>query len=295
MRFFRYDEFMNHDFPFKIEIRDASFKHDTVPHAHEYFQVCYVLKGSCRHELNGRSATLITGDLFSVPPHFEHMIEVFDAQECTLVLIDFMPHLLDSSLTVLRDMENFTDFIFNQPFVTMNNKLLPKLNLAAESQKEVEALIEGMIREMDRRLEGYTIIVKANLMKLLVIAGREYARFVEQRPEEQLLRNNRKFIDDALSYLEQNYHREIKLSDAASIAAMSTAYFSTMFKWMVGRTFVEHLNDIRMKAAIQLLQDTDYTVEEIAYRTGFNHLTHFHRMFKKHIGLTPAQFRKNSR
>lgn len=286
---------MDHDFPFKIEVRDESFRHDTAPHVHEYFQVCYVLKGYCRHELNGKSATLIKGDLFSVPPEFEHRIELIEGQEVKLVLIDFMPHLLDSSLKSLRSMENFTDFIFSQPFVTLNNMLLPKLNLTVEGQREVETLIDGMIRELEERSDGFALMVKANLMKLLVIAGREYARFVERRPEEQLLRNNRKYFEAALAYMERNYHREIKLSEVASVAAMSTAYFSTMFKWMMGRTFVEHLNDLRMKAAMRLLQQTDYTVEEIAFRTGFNHLTHFHRTFKKSTGLTPAQYRKNSR
>ncbi|MGG1553766.1 AraC family transcriptional regulator [Paenibacillus ferrarius] len=294
MRYFQYQEFMNQDFPFKIEVRDESFRHDIVPHAHEYFQVCYVLKGSCRHELNGKGSVLIKGDLFSVPPQFEHRIETIPDQEIKLVLIDFMPHLLDSSLRTLRSMENFTNFIFNQPFVTLNNMLLPKLNLTVQGQREAESLISGMLREVEEKQDGFALMVKADLMRLLVIAGREYARFVEQRPEEQLIRNNRKYFEAALAYIEQHYHREIKLPEVASVSAMSVAYFSTMFKWMMGRTFIEHLNDLRVKAAMQLLQQSEHTVEEIAFRTGFNHLTHFHRIFKKITGTTPAQFRKNS-
>jgi AraC-like DNA-binding protein len=294
MRYFQYQEFMDQVFPFKIEVRDESFRHDIVPHAHEYFQVCYVLKGSCRHELNGKDSILIKGDLFSVPPQFEHRIEVIQGQEIKLVLIDFMPHLLDSSLITLRSMETFADFIFNQPFVTLNNMLLPKLNLTVQGQREAESLISGMLREVAEQHDGFALMIKADLMRLLVIAGREYARFVEQRPEEQLLKNNRKYFEAALAYIEQHYHREIKLSEAASVAAMSVTYFSTMFKWMMGRSFVEHLNDLRVNAAMQQLQQTQSTIEEIAYRTGFNHLTHFHRIFKKISGTTPAQFRKNS-
>jgi AraC-like DNA-binding protein len=292
--YYRYRQFMDAEFPFKIEVKDKHFLIDNKQHAHEYFQICYVMKGTCVHDVNGKKATLIKGDLFSIPPNYEHRMELLDDKEAEIVHIDFMPYLLDHSLQGLTNIESFINFAFIQPFVALNDRLLPKLNLTYSGQRETEMLIAEMIQELEHKKDGYTLIIKANLQKLLVIAGREYTGFLEQSSENQYIHANRRHFEKAVIFIEQRYMDEIKLQDVAAQAAMSPTYFSTMFKLLKGKSFVEYVNDIRLREAMKLLKQTDESVEEISYRIGFNHLTHFHRMFKKITGLTPAEYRRQS-
>jgi AraC-like DNA-binding protein len=286
---------MEEDFPFKIEVRDHTFPFDNhQEHAHDYFQVCYLNRGSCLHQVNGKQATLVKGDLFSIPPDYRHKIDLLPDKELQIILIDFMPFLLDRSLRDLKEMHQFIDFAFIQPFAALNDEPLPKLNLSHEGQAETEALIADMMRELELKRDGYTLLVKADLTRLLVIAGREYARFMAESPGQRIVSANRKGMEEAVAYIGLHYCEELTLQSAAAKACVSPSYFSSMFKAWKGVTFVEYVTALRLKEAQRLLRETDRSVEEIALAAGFNHLTHFHRVFKRHTGLTPHELRKRS-
>lgn len=73
---------------------------------------------------------------------------------------------------------------------------------------------------------------------------------------------------------------------------LSTNYFGDLVKHNTGKTASEIIQDkIITEAKIQL-QSTDKTIAEIGYTLGFEYPTYFARLFKKHIGKTPSQFRK---
>ncbi|TVY10212.1 AraC family transcriptional regulator [Paenibacillus cremeus] len=295
MKVFQYHTFMNESFPFKIEVKDHRHLSVTPYHAHEYLQICYVIKGTCIHNVGGRRATLVKGDLFSVPPLYEHCLELIPDKEAEVVHIDFMPFLLDRNLLDLTSLDSFVDFAYIQPFVQFNNTLLPKLNLSYEGQRVTEHLISEMINEFQRQEEGYPFIIKSDLQKLLVIAGREFTKYSQDVKEHQLLRLHRKHFEEALAYIDEQYMNHIKLQDAAAKANMSPTYFSTVFKLVRGMTYIDYVNDIRVVQAMKLLkEEPDWSVERISAFVGFNHLTHFYRMFRKKNGLTPAEFRRKS-
>lgn len=289
---FQFHEFMEEAFPFKIECRDQTYPfHSQDRHAHDYFQICYIRRGSCLHEVNGKSATLGKGDLFAIPPDYEHRIAMLPGQETDLVLIDFMPFLLDRHL---QELDTFVDFAFIEPFAALTSEPLPKLNLSHAGQLEVEGVIDDMIREEAQKRDGYRLLIKADLLRLLVVAGREYGRFMEEKPGCRMVGSTRKGMERAIAYIDLHYREELTLKQAAAQAAVSATYFSSMFKLLRGMTFIEYVTELRLREACRLLLETDGTVEEISRAAGFNHLTHFHRVFKKHTGLTPQAFRKRS-
>jgi len=294
MRYYYYREFMDSKFPIKIEVKRNDSFPNNAPHSHEYFQICYVMKGTCLHIVNGKKAVLVKGDMFSVPPDYEHALEFFPGKEAEIAHIDFMPFLLDRGLVNFSNMKSLVNFIFIQPFVEMNDQLLPKLNLSFSCQREVENLIVEMMKELQLKMEGYQLVVKSNLQKLLVIAGREYDRFIRHKREHGMMSVHHKSLEEAVAFIKEKYMFPIKLQDVAARAAMSPTYFSALFKLIYGKTFTEYLNETRLKEAMRLLQQTDRSVEDISLSTGYNHLTHFHRMFKKMTGVTPREYRKKS-
>lgn len=295
MKYFKFRDFMDESFPFKIEVRDHTYPFDSKEqHAHDYFQVCYIQRGSCLHQVNGKQATLVKGDLFSIPPDYAHRISLLPDKEVEIILIDFMPFLLDRGLKDLHEMSQFIDFAFIQPFAALNDQLLPKLNLSYAGQLETEALIADMIKELERKQDGHTLLIKSDLIRLLVIAGREYARFVAESPGRQIVSANRSGMERAIAYIDLSYRQELSLNQAAAQAAVSPSYFSSMFKAWKGMSFIEYVTLLRIGEAQRLLKETAGTVEEISLSVGYNHLTHFHRVFKKHTGLTPHEYRKKS-
>lgn len=102
-------------------------------------------------------------------------------------------------------------------------------------------------------------------------------------PTEQRLRNIETFLTC-------NYKRPITLSDLAQYAGMNQTALCKFLKQHLGKTFTQCLTDRRMAEARNLLNHTRLTVSEVCYRSGFNDVPHFCRVFKQQEGMTPKEY-----
>lgn len=98
-------------------------------------------------------------------------------------------------------------------------------------------------------------------------------------------------IEKIMKYINNNFGQNITLSDAAKIAGMTEVSLSRFFKLRTGKTFVNTLNDIRLGHASRMLIETTHSINEIAYKCGFNNMSNFNRIFKKRKDTTPKEFR----
>lgn len=95
----------------------------------------------------------------------------------------------------------------------------------------------------------------------------------------------------ALDYIEANLQEKITLGEAARRCQTSPSRFSHLFRQEHGLTFQELLLRKRIIKAQTLLRDTDKSVTEVAYTTGFGDLSHFIRMFRRYVGSPPTAYR----
>ena len=103
---------------------------------------------------------------------------------------------------------------------------------------------------------------------------------------------NSRRVKMVMEYLNQNFDNNVSLSEAARLAAMSEVAFSRFFKHRTGKTFVDTLNEVRLGHASRMLIETTQSVNEVAYRCGFNNMSNFNRIFKKKKECTPKEFRQ---
>jgi AraC-like DNA-binding protein len=103
---------------------------------------------------------------------------------------------------------------------------------------------------------------------------------------------NSRRVEKIMTYLNANFDKNISLGEAARLAAMTEVAFSRFFKAKIGKTFVDTLIEIRLGHASRLLIETTNTVNEIAYKCGFNNISNFNRIFKKKKDCTPKEFRQ---
>lgn len=94
------------------------------------------------------------------------------------------------------------------------------------------------------------------------------------------------------SYIGSHYMDELRLSDLASLVSMSESAFSRFFKLSTSRSVSDYIVDIRLGAAARRLIDTTDPVSTICYDCGFNTLSNFNRLFRKHKGCSPTEFRE---
>ena len=130
-------------------------------------------------------------------------------------------------------------------------------------------------------------IIKSSIAAL-VSAGNKLAR------SENITEGREERIVDIMNYLKSHY-RDVTLDELAENFNLSKPYLSKYIKENAGITFQDAVKEARMKKARKLLKDSNQTVESIAAAVGYDNVEHFNRLFKKIYGLTPVQFRRESR
>lgn len=98
-------------------------------------------------------------------------------------------------------------------------------------------------------------------------------------------------LDRAIAYIEANYDQGISLEDVAFEIGFSTYYFGKMFKKTFKSSFTDYLTDVRICKAKELLRNPHVTVKDITYEVGYMDPNYFTRVFKKHEGVTPTEYR----
>lgn len=102
-------------------------------------------------------------------------------------------------------------------------------------------------------------------------------------------------IKYAQRLVERNYQKALSLQDISKEIFLNYKYVSRIFKRSIGKSFNEYKLHLKIASAKQLLRKTNYTVSQIAYKVGYQNPDSFMKMFKKSSGLTPSEYRNNSR
>ncbi|AJY73914.1 helix-turn-helix domain-containing protein [Paenibacillus beijingensis] len=99
-------------------------------------------------------------------------------------------------------------------------------------------------------------------------------------------------VRKSIQYMKENVEEDISREDVAAHVRLNPTYLSRLFKKETGNNLIDYLIEIKMDRAKLLLDSTDMTVSAIAQQVGYCNFSHFTRMFKKHCGVNPQQYRK---
>ncbi|MFB8372381.1 response regulator [Paenibacillus taichungensis] len=102
-------------------------------------------------------------------------------------------------------------------------------------------------------------------------------------------------VEQALSFTKEHYaDPDLSIQKVCGHLHISSGYFCGIFKKEVQLTFLQYLMQIRMEAAKELLRSTELKSFEIAGQVGFAEPNYFSFCFKKHIGISPKEYRKQT-
>lgn len=108
-------------------------------------------------------------------------------------------------------------------------------------------------------------------------------------------RHYRAQIDEAIHYIEIHLHEKITLEKVAEAVRMSPGHLSRVFRQETGVSLVDYVQQERISAAKHMLIYSDATLSAISQYLAFSTQSYFVRIFKKHMGMTPGQYRKTYR
>ena len=115
-----------------------------------------------------------------------------------------------------------------------------------------------------------------------------YCRLVRQHA----LRHYSPPVQKAVTYIEAEPAADLHLQHLARTLSVSAGYLSTLFHKETGKTVTEYVTDVRMDTAANLLRHTQLQVQTVAQHCGIGDVNYFSKVFKRHFGLTPRQFRE---
>lgn len=152
--------------------------------------------------------------------------------------------------------------------LTNNNEAL-RHNLSLQQQILSELCEKTSLQE----LHGY--------MKFVLISmSEELARLRPCDPVKKIL-----------DYVERHYSEDLKLENLATLFHYNSAYLGKLIRNKTGVQFSTYLERLRIKKAKELLEE-GYKVYEVAQKTGYRYIDYFYRKFKKHVGISPTDYKE---
>ncbi|NSW89064.1 MAG: helix-turn-helix transcriptional regulator [Firmicutes bacterium] len=265
-------------------------------HMHEFIQIVYMCKGRLKHVINNNAFEVYKGDIFIIPPHVPHYFIDAYREKFELIEFEFVPEFINERFSNILNGSHdsgFMDFAYLEPFLVAEHEVKPRLNLTGSSQIEVEKILNEVLLEYERMDTDFELVIKALLLKLLVIVGREYKKVTTGTEFDNVLARHRDALYNAIEFVNNNYTKDITINDVSKVAMLSQSYFRYLFKQMTQKTFTEYINGLRIAKAVELLKTRpEMKVIEICFEVGFNNVNHFNRIFRSEIGTTPMQVKK---
>lgn len=225
-----------------------------------------------------------------IPPRMEHAVAADAASR--RICCEFSERFINEAL-LQDDRKDVLDLLYLEPFLLGEHLLDSVFRVSKNYESVIEQLLEEMMEayRSDGKYSG--IFLKANLLKLLAIIAQEYDRNATAGKEELLLQY-RGGMEQALEYIETHLFEKLYLADVCKRAMISHSAFSELFKQMTGKTFTEYINVRRVSAACELLKTTDRTMLDIALSCGFQDAAYFSRVFKRQLGISPSEYRREN-
>ena len=148
-------------------------------------------------------------------------------------------------------------------------------------------------REIRTQEYGYRACVKGLvytlLMEIVKITSMESLEIKSvQNPNWDKLKK----IELAMQYVDTHYAEEIRISDIANAAYISESYLRRIFAETYNMSPLWYVNFVRIDSACKILRDQALNINEVAQKVGFDNTSTFIKNFKKIVGKTPKQWRK---
>lgn len=180
---------------------------------------------------------------------------------------------------------------------------------AAKHGKQNPFLLLSAVNSIGERLhKTYDHVISEDKQKLLKIqnplqVGNIDAfqeEYIEQLNkfhcslEEQFVQDqNKRKIKQAIEYIKKNYDKDLNMAVVSNYVSMNYSLFSLSFKEYTGVNFVNFLKEIRINQAKELLETTDWKIQEISSKVGYENEKNFMKIFKSTCGISPTEYRKN--
>ena len=245
----------------RIKLR-VHYVHDDIPHFHDAIELIFMMEGTMTAYCNGTPYQVGPGDVFFAGSNVIHSYNL--SGRCNSILMIADPALLFGPASLFVE-KHPVNPVWSDP--NMTSKVWDLIRNAVElkpytDQQSLVLLLSAIISIMMKDLD----------MKHTCDPNRS--------------------AQGILDYCKRHYLEPITIDQVAKALLSSKSHISHTFSDVLNISFPDYINILRLGDAINLMKDPQLSLPEIATASGFSSLRNFSRVFTKHYGAPPAQYRK---
>jgi len=253
-------------------------------HFHHGYEVILIVKSSGHVYVGNKMVNYNEGEIFMFGEGLVHCfsndklsMNIPEAAHAIIVQFtaDFMGKDFFERLELRKVKELLQQSVYGIKFSTAGSSLIEKFfQFQPNQQMKNLILLLQILEELCLRSSEGALVLTDDIRKI---------RYKESDSNK---------LASIFNYVFENYHHDVDISSAASMACMSKAAFCRYFKRSTHKTFSQFVNEIRINHATKLLIGKEYNITDICYACGFDNVSYFNRQFKILQGISPREYRK---
>jgi len=256
---------------------------DAPYHFHTEYELTTILKGSGKRFIGNHMADYEAGDLILLGPKLPHCWKLnpdTNAQQGgSAIVVQFTNDFMGE------------DFLNKIEFVNIKNLLQNSSCGISFSPATQQTVQQQLLKLADEPSNFKTFLGLMDILQNLAIAT-DYTLLDKQNTIAERSASEQERINAVYAYLVENFREQVSLEKAAEIVHMTPNAFCKYFKKLTRKTFMETVIHYRLNYATQQLIQTDKSISEISFDSGFGDVSHFYKMFRSKMQLSPLNYRK---
>ena len=256
-------------------------------HIHNEFELFLVLRGEGVAKIKSHTYDIKEGDIYLINSGEVHSYARNPANDILDSKKDTAPLFLFAQISnhCLRE-------YFPQIRTTVFNSCNLRDYLSEDEVKEVTNLLVSSAKAYFLEENLYPLKVLGNISNVIMRCYQKVPYEIISEAQKNNLKQKNLRIERIISYIDANFETQIRLQDLAEQENLSPTHFSHLFTSLFGVTFQDYVNIKRMEQCIRLMPNKEKTLLEISYESGFSDPKYMNRMFIKHFGYTPKEYRR---
>lgn len=253
-------------------------------HFHPEYQLFIVLKGSGTRFIGDHVSDFSVGDLVLTGPNLPHLwrsdpiyFEEKKSEATDGIVVYFTQAMFG------KDLLEKSEILTIKQLLTLSAR---GIHFTGQTAKSIKKQLIKLTK-----LTGFEAYI--SLLKILndLSHSSEYTILTQANYTNTIRREDKDRMNKVHAYVLKNFQKQITLAEVAKISAMTPTSFSRYFTKHANKTFSNFITEIRIAYARKLLIETDHTISQIAYLSGFQTLSNFNYQFKKTTQYNPTGYR----
>jgi AraC-like DNA-binding protein len=255
-------------------------------HWHDEWEFFFVVSGRTIFQMNDMKIPMEAGDVAFVPSGAVHAAFAVDRGPCSYNALVFHSNLLTAPEYDVA----FQRYI--APMLEGRLELPVKLDPDVPWQAEVIDRVHIAYEHLQRMPPANELRVKACIFTIFADIYANCASLVRAQTSQEGLDYRAERMRSIYDYIHGNCNAKLTVQTLSKVVSMSPGYLCRFFKDMTGRTITEYINHYRVSQAALMIESTDKKLLEVAMDAGFNNLSYFVNQFKRYMGATPSEFKR---